>query len=331
MTAPQIPVLRVVCSSLATLPYIRGSVMQELLAMREHLHSFNTAHGVRSALLYSAGWFFQWHEGAQAGVEKLLHIAGEDRRHRGMRVLHRSVGPAMLDESVQIVTTYGQDKPTDVARRMFHLAEGQAQESPAQPDELWRELAVPWGPVAEDIAEAALVRREVVVVTSANSGAIDLVRSLGERVRAPVTYQRFASGEPAAADVGAAYVDVPGPSRSMRVQALSRRSLALPVVQLLIRDVQCVLLLLGDHAAANEALAEDVGRLLARLGTSPALRFSVTDPRASQAAFSRLRAFGVNAAQTDAQTLAQAGPAALFELLLGTRNNRRIAEQAVAA
>ncbi len=322
LTGPaQAPVLRVICASLAL---VNGSVMEELLAMRELVSSFNVAVGVRSALLYSSGWFFQWYEGPAEGVEKALRVAQSDKRHGRMRVLHRSVGAATLDEPLQIATTQSLDKPTDVARRLFRLQQGQALEVSAQPHELWMQLVAPPCRPGPDRAESALVQRHVVAVTSGNSGAVDLVRSIGQRVGVPVTYQRFATGAPRAADVGAVYVDLPGSFQVMRLQALSRRSLSHAMVRLMLSDVQCVLLLLGEHVDSSRALAGDVGSLLQRLALRPSLRLAGNCAGNSGAARECLHARSSDISDLDPAMLSQAGPDALFRSLLGTRHVQKI-------
>lgn len=313
-------VLRVVCASLSL---VRGSVMQELLAMREPVSAFNLAHGVRSAFLYASGWLFQWHEGPAAGVEKALRITQADTRLGRMRVLHRSHGPATLGETLQIVTTHGLDKPTDVARRLFRLKQSQALETPAQPDELWMQLLAPPRLASSATAESALVQRHVVALTSGNSAAVDLVRAIGERAGVAVTYQRFATGEPKSADVGAVYADLPGPFHTMRLHALSRRSLSHPMVRLLLRDLQCVLLLLGDHAAANQALADDVGALLGQLLVRPSLRLAANTAGTAHTARQCLQAYSGDIADIDTVALWHAGPEGLFESLLGSGRIRQ--------
>ena len=314
MSAADDRVLRVVCASLSL---VRGSVMQELLAMREPVSAFNLVNGVRSAFLYASGWLFQWHEGPAAGVEKALRVAQADPRVGPMRVLHRSLGPATLGETLQIVTTHNLDKPTDVARRLFRLKQSQALETPAQPDELWMQLLAPPGLASPATAESALVQRHVVAVTSGNSGAVDLVRAIGERAGVPVTYQRFATGAPRSADVGAVYADLPGSFHVMRLHALSRRSLSHPMVRLLLRDVQCVLLLLGDRADANRALADDVGVLLGQLLVRPSLRLAASAAGAASTTRQCLQSYSGDIADIDAAALWQAGPDGLFDSLLG--------------
>ena len=309
-------VVRVICASLAK---VEGSVMEELLTLRGPVSAFNDAVGVRSALLSSSGWFFQWYEGSEAGVDKALRVAQADPRHGHMHVLHRSVGPATLDETLQIATTHSAEKPTDLARRLYRLKQSQALEVQAQPHELWVQLVAPH--VLSNNAESALVKRHVVAVTSGNSGAVDLVRSIGQRANAQVIYQRFASGAPKAADVGAAYVDLDGSFQFMRLQALSKRSLSHPLVWLMLRDVQCVLLLLDEHADSNRALADGVGILLQRLALRPSFRLASVCPGNTGVARECLHGSSSDISDIDYDMLWQARPDVLVRNLLGSRPN----------
>ncbi len=328
MTAASPTILRVICASLAL---VHGSVMEELLAMREEVCALNSACGVRSAVLYSSGWFFQWHEGPVAGVERMLQIAKADQRHDRMRILHRSLGEATLSETLQIATTHNLDKPTDVARRLFRLNQAQALEGAAQPHELWMQLAAPPAQPGPGNAGSALVQSHVVAVTSGNSGAVDLVRSIGQRAGAPVTYQRFATGVPRTTDVGAVYVDLPGSFHVMRLQALSRRSLSHPMVSLLMRDVQCVLLMLDDRADSNRALVNDVDALLQRLALRPSLRLASSVAGSTQAASDCLQAHSGDIAELESAVLWQSGPDVLFRSLLGVRRAGKTETAAFAA
>ncbi len=314
MSADPGQVLRVICASVSL---VRGSVMEELLAMRQQVSAFNTAHGLRSALLHSSGWFFQWHEGPVASVEKVVHVAAADPRHHHMRVIHRSLGGATLTDTLQIATTHGADKPTDVARRLHLLMKGQTVEPRAQPCELWQQFAAPlYAP--DDMAEPPLVRRHVVAITSEYTGAVDMVRMFSERFGLPVTYQRFATDAPNTADVGAAYVDVPGDGHVTRIHALSRRSLSHPMVRMMLGELNCVLLLLGDRPDSAGVLAGDVGRMLKSLAVRPVLRMASSGMENLALVRECLQDCGSSdIAEIDLAALWKAQPDALYRHLAG--------------
>lgn len=146
-----------------------------------------------------------------------------------------------------------------------------------------------------------------------------------------MTYQRFATGAPRAADVGAVYVDLPGSFQVMRLQALSRRSLSHPMVRLLMRDVQCVLLLLGDRADSTQALVDDVGMLLQHLTLRPSLRLAASVPGSAQAVRESLQACTGDIAEIEPALLWQSAPDALFRSLLGARHGKKSETAALTA
>ena len=63
---------RFLAASIARMP---GSVIEQLLAMRRAIAPFNTARGLRTVLLYTGGWFVQWHEGPTEAVERTWQIS----------------------------------------------------------------------------------------------------------------------------------------------------------------------------------------------------------------------------------------------------------------
>ena len=305
---------RLICASLAR---VSGSVMEELLAMRGQVRAFNQARGLRSAFLSSSGWFFEWYEGAAAAVEKALRVSRADSRHHNLRVLHRSLGDPVLTECLQIMATHGGEKPTDVARRLDSLQRGQVTESPAQPGQFWAQLAAPLRLPAGHSPGCSLVRRHIVVVASEHSESIDLVRSLADRFAARVTYQRFAAGTPGSADVGAAYVDLPGPGHTTRLHALSRRSLAYPLVRLCLGQLHGMVLLLGERAEHARALGREAVELLRALGGQPPLRLAGSESETTRAALDDLGGYGGEVVSIDRAALHRSGPDTLFDLILG--------------
>ncbi len=138
-----------------------------------------------------------------------------------------------------------------------------------------------------------------------------------------MTYQRFATADPKSSDVGAVYVDLPGPLSVTRVHALSRRSLPHPAVRLMLRDLQCLLLLLGDRVESTSALAQDVGSLIKHLAVRPALRFAAATPETTLAARACLHTLSGDIAEIDVGRLMQAGPDGFLGSLLGAREGAK--------
>jgi hypothetical protein len=302
-------ITRLICASVTR---IDGSVLELLLAMRGQIGAFNAANNLCVAYLYGNGWFFQWMEGPQLAVDKVLRISRADPRHHHQRVLHRSLGSPTLRQPLQIATLHGNEKPADVARRLQWLKRELAAQRFTQPDELWQQLAAPLRLPGIGTTLLSQVPRHLVAVISEATESVDLVRSLGERFSAPVTYQRFAGGAPRSADVGAAYVDLAGRGQVARVQALSRGSLADPLVRLSLRQLQGVLLLMGMRPLTAPALADDVVALLRDLALRPAVRLAANDPESSRMVLEHLEGCSGDIAEVELAAL-QTAPESLLE------------------
>ncbi|HSI52519.1 MAG TPA: hypothetical protein VK981_01035 [Ramlibacter sp.] len=248
-----------------------GSVVEQLLALREGLCRFNAKHGLRTALLYSGGWFLQWHEGSAAAIDAVLVQSDAHAGHAHQRVIHRTEGPASLTETLHIASLHSRDKPSDVARRLYSIERERELGWDAEPVEIWQCLSAPCL-VARDDVVAAVARSHVVAVTSEFTESVDLIKAIGDRTRAPVSYQRFADGDLRKGDIGAAYVDVASGGQLTRVQALPRRGLDDNMITLSLRRMQCLVLLLGNRPRAAGMLAASVAHLLGGMPVPPAVR-----------------------------------------------------------
>lgn len=258
--------VRLMGASVARMP---GSVVEQLLGMRERIRRFNERRGLRTALLYCGGWFVQWHEGPGTAVEETWRISRSHSGHSNPRVIHHSAGPGSLVAPLQIATLHGQDKPTDVARRLHELERDAADGEAPEPVEIWRRLS---GPVAGRYAQdPPAARRRVLAVTSESTACVDLVKALAEHCRVPVSYQRIAGADSRIADVGAAYVDV-GCGGRTRVHALSRQVLAHDIVRLSLARLDAVVVLLPGRPRAGPSLEAVVQSFAQGMATSPAVR-----------------------------------------------------------
>src|SRR5258706_1713497 len=110
---------RMLVASVCRVP---GSVVEQLLGMRDTINRFNAARGLRTALLYSGGWFLQWHEGPAAAVDEAWTRSEMHPGHAHQRLIHRSVGLATLAQRLHIASLHSRDQPSDVARRLFRTA-----------------------------------------------------------------------------------------------------------------------------------------------------------------------------------------------------------------
>jgi hypothetical protein len=259
-------VSRLMGASVCRMP---GSVVEQLLGMRAGICRLNARTGVRTALLYSSGWFLQWHEGTQDAVDDVWRRALAHPGHAHARVIHRSEGAPGLTEPLHIASLHNRDKPTDVARRLLRVEREHELELDSEPAEIWHVLSAPCMLEPADTA-LSVARRNVVAVTSEYTESVDLIKVIADRSRAPVSYQRFASGD--AGEAGAAYVDVAGSGYMTRLQALSRRALDNSMIRLSLCGMQSLVLLTGHRPHHASRLATAVVGLLEGMAVRPNVR-----------------------------------------------------------
>jgi len=260
----------------AGLARMEGSIIEQLLRMRAVIGRFNAARGLRTALLYTGGWFVQWHEGPAAAIDRTWEISRSHKTQHHPRVVHRSRGPASLTEPVQIAALLGPDKATDIARELFEIEREQESEA-LRPADIWRRFAAP--PPARFAGESDRSHRAIAVV-SEYTESVDLIRVMAERCRVPMHYQRFAGPDPKAGDAGAAYVDLGSWGHRTRVQALSRHALHLSIARLAFARIDCVVLLAGRSAHSAAALYDAAAPLVAARDPAPPFRIVGADGRA---------------------------------------------------
>jgi hypothetical protein len=233
----------------ASLSRVNGSVMDELFAVRERAVT-EPVEGLRASLMHSSGWFLLWLEGSDDAVNTVLARSSKKLRlHAKPRVIHRSRGPATLDEPLTILTTQWPETPADFARRIESVEHAR----PAlEPREMWRRVAEPCAMGADEPP------RRVALVGADDTRSIDFVRKLAERFSVPMVYQRFANSDLTTRDVGAAYVDLPIEGRTTRVQVLSRRAMGHRMVRESLKGVEKLAVWLGTKPATAIELADSV-------------------------------------------------------------------------
>jgi hypothetical protein len=195
---PPGPIARLIAASVSR---ASGSVVEQLLAMRERIVGCNESRGVRTALLHTAGWLFQWHEGPAEAVEQRWAASKSNRIHSHVRVLHRSVGPTLLEERVQVAAYAGPGKPTDVARRVIAIQNARPS-APVSPLEIWRRFSAPWqGRLPGGLTTDHDGRSVLLVIAAYSDSREPQAFHLGEKVATPVR----GTGQPLANPLRNAY------------------------------------------------------------------------------------------------------------------------------
>lgn len=272
----------------ASLSRVPGSVIDQLLGMREGICRFNSARGLRTALLFSGGWFIQWHEGPEEAVEEAWRRPDLLPVHGHSRLMHRSEGVPTLAEPLHIATVHCNERPTDVARRIHRIERERELGWRAEPHEIWQSMSAPGqGRTGEMVGSMA--RRNLVALTSELTEAVDLLKAIAEKSRVPVSYQRFADADIRKSDIGAAYIDLPGSCHTTRIQALSRAALASHMVAVGLAQTHCLVLLTGARPLAAERLAGELKHLLSGSDTLPVVCVMGPCPETRAAATDVLR------------------------------------------
>jgi hypothetical protein len=137
------------------------------------------------------------------------------------------------------------------------------------PPAIWRRLSTPMRhPGGRDHAVADSFQR-VMVCAAAGNGSFDLVHWLGREHQEEVVHRRFAG--PSALDVGTDYVDFVDGDVVMRVIAMARNGLSLPLTQAFLSDYSHLVLLLSGDADRDLQLVQRVADSCQGVLSPPAL------------------------------------------------------------
>src|SRR3954471_1355818 len=178
-------ITRAVCASISR---IEGSVMDQLMAVRNDLCGPESKSRTRVALFYISGWLVMLAEGSEAGVDAALQRAAEDPRNHHQKLLHRSRGPASLHDRIVVASTQSRMRPSQFANWVMHMKNEGAS---LEPMDIVNRLAAP---CLVDASRHPCTRplRQIAFVGTDDQAAVDPLRKLGDRFASPVIYQRFA-------------------------------------------------------------------------------------------------------------------------------------------
>lgn len=270
---------------------ITESVYAEMERIRACALRHNEPAGVYTALLYQSGWFVQWKEGPGEAVQRIMDRVAADRRHRDLRIVHSSRGPRLLAGSWSMAIVQCDDSPSQMGVRVAQLRSALEQGAQLSPPAVWRRLSTPMRhPGAARQADPDAFQR-ILVCAAVGQGSFDLVRWLGDEHDQEVVHRRFAG--PHDLDVGTDYVDFEQSDRVLRVIAMARRGLALPLTRAFVPDYSHILLLLSGDAERDLALVRNVALACAGLPRPPALLGVAGDAAAHRDPFCLARRLGL--------------------------------------
>jgi len=248
---------------------ISGSVYAEMERIRGAALRHNTPLRVHTALLYQSGWFVQWKEGPGDAMVSLMARVARDPRHHSLRVIHSSHGPRLLDGPWSMAIVQRVEKPDDMTLRVLQLRDRIQAGAQHSPPSVWRQLSTPMQlPGAALRAELDVFQR-VLVCAAFGGASMELVQWLAHLMGANVVHRRFAG--PQDRDISTDLVDFEHDGEVLRVVAMARAGLALPLTRAFMPDYSHVMLLLCGNPDRDLALLRSVVSALAGVPAPPML------------------------------------------------------------
>jgi len=262
----EVPVARVVYASESN---ISGPVYSEMEAIRASAVRHNVPAHVFTALLYQSGWFVQWKEGPEQSLHELMEQVAADPRHHSLRVVHVSRGPRLLSGPWSMAIVQADEPHECMARRVARLRRNLEDGVQYAPPAVWRQLSTPMEhPGASQQTNPDAFQR-IMVCSAGGSTSFDLVQWLGRQKEQPLVHRRFAGDE--GLDVGTDYVDFAGDDRVMRVIAMARKGLGVPLTRAFVPDYSHIVLLLSGEPERDLPLLQKVADACAGLLMPPVL------------------------------------------------------------
>lgn len=267
-----------------------GSIYAVIERIRASAIRHNEPAGVATALLYQSGWFAQWKEGPKDALIRIMERVEADPRHHSMRIVHSSRGPRILSGPWSTAIVQSEEPSAVFAERVAQLRREMEIGMQCSPQTAWRRLSTPMRhPGVDHQAEPDAFQR-VLVCAADGMGSFHLVHWLGRLHQEEVVHRRFAGAREL--DVGTDYVDFAGDARIMRVIAMARHGLTLPLTRAFLPDYSHVVLLLCGDPARDQALLYKVVQACVGLVAPPAL-LGVGQSAAHPELFALARRFGM--------------------------------------
>lgn len=259
---------RLIYASEAT---VGGSLFVEMDRIRQAALRHNPPLGVCTALLYQSGWFMQWKEGPRDAILQLMKRVSKDSRHRNLRTMHSSRGPRLLSGPWSMVVVQTHEDSGQMAERVRRIREDRMLMRHYSPAAAWVRLSTP----TKHLSAAQQSRRfdlhPVLVCSAVGTLSFELVQWLAQQHSQELTHRRL-SGEHDL-DVASDIVDFVEGDRPMRVIAMARKGLRVPLARALLSDYSHVLLLLSGDEERDVSLGLKVTSACRHLAKPPRLIF----------------------------------------------------------
>ena len=270
---------------------VEGPVYGEMERIRAAALRHNVPQGVHTALLHQSGWFLQWKEGPREAIERLMDRVARDPRHAGLRVVHSSRGPRLLDGPWSMAIARCDDAPEDMAERVARVREAFESGRQLSLSTAWRRMSTPLRhPGAQRHGDPDAFQR-VLACSAAGTAAFDLAHWLAGQHRQEVVHRRLAGARDL--DVATDYVDFEEGARLLRLVAMARRGLGVPLARAFMPDYAHALLLLSGDSLCDLALVRRMAEATAHQAGAPVLVGVARDPRAHRGPCAAARRAGL--------------------------------------
>ena len=270
---------------------LQGSIYAEMERIRASAVRHNEPAGVATALLYQSGWFAQWKEGPVDALLRIMSRVEADPRHHSMVIVHSSRGPRLLAGPWSTAVVQCGDTPADMAQRVELLRRELEHGRQYSPQTVWRRLSTPMRHPGAARQAAADAFQRVLVCAAEGMASFDLVHWLARHHNEEVVHRRFAGAYDL--DVGTDYVDFAEDARVLRLIAMARHGLSLPLTRAFLPDYSHVVLLLSGDAERDLALVQRVAQACSGVATPPALLGLAREAEAHTEMFALARRSGL--------------------------------------
>jgi len=257
------PVARVVYASRST---VRGSIYAEMESIRASALRHNTPADIATALLYQSGWFIQWKEGPRDALRLAMHRVARDPRHDSLRIIHCSEGGRLLCGPWSMAIVQCTDPAIDMASRVEELARELDNGRQYSPPCVWRRISTPMRHPGAALHDDPDAFQRILVCAASGTAPFALVERLARARREEVVHRRFAGARNL--DVATDYVDFADGDRVLRVIAMARNGLTLPLTRAFLPDYSHIVLLLSGDPDRDVALLRRVIQACTGLASS---------------------------------------------------------------
>jgi hypothetical protein len=256
----------------ASISSVDVPVLDEMRRIRDHAVVHNQESGLRVALMHRCGWFVEWIEGPPDGIQDLLARVSLDERHRGLKIVHESVGRPRLFKPWIGSIAEPNETAGEFARRVMALHERHIRGKGYEPASVWRSLCSPLPGHVEIAAAREGTYQRVMLMAAKHTGSFDLLHWLSRETERPVVHRRFAGAAQDALDVESDYIDLPDQAKQgRRLIANARKGLAMGMTHAFLPDYSAVVLLLDAVTERNEQVLESILKACQQVHHQPAI------------------------------------------------------------